>query len=133
MAKFTHEPEISATHGIVQTIKLLSHDENISIGAAIWHADALTFDGVIQILEFQIDPTSRRQGFGKLLMGELVRQATAYQSLRKIPLRRLWISLRQKKQIQARAFVSSVGFIHLGTVKELLTDEDAMIYVRTFD
>ena len=124
---------------MIQTIELFgdNHDDGDNavrvIGKAVWHADVATTDGVIQILEFSIDPTVRRQGFGKLLMGEVVRQSLAYQSLRKIALRRLWISLRQKTQIQARAFVSSVGFIHLGTVKELLTGEDAMIYVRTFD
>ena len=131
MPHFNYLPEICASTGLIQTIELV-HDA-MNIGTAIWHADSSTEDGVIQILELNIDATVQRQGFGKLLMAERVRQTLAYQALRKVPLRRLWISMRQKTQIQGRAYVSGQGFIHQGTVKDLLTGEDAMIYVRTFD
>jgi hypothetical protein len=51
----------------------------------------------------------------------------------KLRLRRLWVSVEQKTQVIARAFLTQHGFHHTATMKELLADQDALIYVRTFD
>ena len=41
--------------------------------------------------------------------------------------------VRQKQQVIARAFLISQGFVHTATIKELLLDEDALVYVKTFN
>ena len=103
------------------------------IGTAIWQSDTASDDGVAQILDFNITPAVFRQGNGKRLLASLVTQMLAYHRSRNLPARRLWILLRQKRHVIARAFFASQGFTHIATVKEVLRDEDGLIYVRTFD
>ena len=131
MPQFTFEPGTSPVAGLRQSI-CMSEGRTV-IGSAAWHSPIDSKDGVIQILEFSIADAVRRQGNGKQLMGSLVREAIAYHQSRQVRLRRLWVALRQKKHIIARAFFASQGFTHIATVKDLLTDEDALIYIRTFD
>jgi len=41
--------------------------------------------------------------------------------------------VRQKEQVIARSFLMLHGFNHMASVKDLLEDEDGLVYVRTFD
>ena len=131
MPEFTYDPAITPTTGFLQTIRM--NEGGQPIGTAVWHAAVDSKDGIVQILEFNIAPQLRRHGSGKRLMAALVGQVLAYHRARKMPLRRLWAALRHKSQIIARAFFASEGFTHIATVKDLLANEEALIYIRTFD
>ena len=131
MPSFTFDPPTAATAGFTQAIRMNVGERRT--GTALWHAATDSTDGVVQILDFQIAEPHRRQGNGKRLMAALVQETLAYHRARNIPARRLWVALRQKRHVIARAFFASQGFSHVATVKELLTDEDALIYIRTFD
>ncbi|MEM6561601.1 MAG: hypothetical protein AAF656_08365, partial [Planctomycetota bacterium] len=48
-------------------------------------------------------------------------------------LRRVWLQIRQKAHVNARALISGRGYQHVSTVKDLFLDEDGLVYVRTFD
>ena len=131
MPEFTYDPPIAPTAGFLQTIKMT---EGVKlIGTALWHAAVDSKDGIVQILEFNIVPNFRRHGNGKRLMAALVSQVLAYHLARKMPPRRLWAALRQKSQVIARAFFTSQGFTHIATVKDLMANEEALAYIRTFD
>jgi GNAT superfamily N-acetyltransferase len=131
MPEFTYDPPISPDSGFLQTIRLTEGNE--TLGTALWQAAEDSEDGIAQILDFSIAAASRRQRNGKQLMQALVAQTRAYHESRKIITRRLWLILRQKRHIVARAFFASEGFVHTGTIKELLRGEDALVYVRTFN
>ena len=131
MPQFTYDPPISRAVGLIQTVRM--HEGEIPVGTAIWQSATASDDGVIQILDFNIAAPLCRQGNGGRLMAALVTQTLAYHRSRKIPARRLWIILRQKRHVIARAFFASQGFTHIATVKDLLRDEDGLIYIRTFD
>lgn len=131
MPEFIYDPPISPTPGLIQTIRM--NEGQASIGTAIWQSASASDDGVAQILDFNITAALCRQGNGKRLLAGLVAQMLAYHRSRDIPARRLWILLRQKRHVIARAFFASQGFTHIATVKEVLRDEDGLIYVRTFD
>ena len=131
MPQFVFEPVASPEAGMRQAIRMLEGEK--LVGWAAWHSPLDSEDGVIQILEFGVVEGCRRRGNGKQLMGALVRETLAYQQSRKVPPRRLWVLLRQKRHIIARAFFASQGFTHIATVKDLLTDEDGLAYIRTFD
>ena len=131
MPHFTHDPPTAPRAGFIQTIRMLENDR--SIGLARWHAADDSPDGVIQILDFNIEPAYRRQGHGKRLMAALVDECLAYSRARRQPLRRLWLTVRQKKQVIARAFMLSQGFSHIATIRDLLEGEDALVCIRTFD
>lgn len=131
MPHFTYDPSTAAQAGFVQTITMSERGKRL--GVARWHAADDSPDGVVQILDFQIDPPFRRQGNGKKMMAALVEQCLAYSRTRRQPLRRLWVSVRQKKQVIARAFILSQGFTHIATIRDLLDGEDALVCIRTFD
>jgi ribosomal protein S18 acetylase RimI-like enzyme len=88
---------------------------------------------VAQIVNFHVLAPYQRRGPGKRLMGALIDQLRAYHQARRMPLRRVWIGLRHKSHVIGRAFFASQGFTHVATVKDLLTDEDLLIYMRTFN
>ena len=131
MPSLTFDPPLSRAPGLIQTVR--ASDSAVPTGMAVWHSPVEATDGVAQILDFTIPPTHRRRGHGKRLMVAVVGQFVAYHRLREIAPRRLWLTVRQKNQVVARAFLISQGFVHVATVTELLRDEDALVYVRTFD
>jgi len=114
----------------VQTIVL--KDDDRTLGRAVWSATAPT-QGVVQILEFCIDPAFRRKGNGRRLMRGLVEQARALHAIRKEPLRRLWIGVGHKTQVVGRSFLTCEGFHHISTTGGLLSNEDQLIYVKSLD
>jgi GNAT superfamily N-acetyltransferase len=131
MPQLIYDPPTAPIAGFCQTIRMTEGDQ--IVGTAIWHAATDTHDGVVQILDFSIVKPHCRQGYGKRLMAAVVTETLAYHRARKVAPRRLWVLLRQKRHIIARAFFASQGFTHIGTVKDLLTGEDGLIYIRTFD
>jgi ribosomal protein S18 acetylase RimI-like enzyme len=112
----------------VQTIIL--HDGEKAIGKAIWISEN---DGVVQLLHLSVDPKLGRRGHGGQLLDDVVRQATAYQRLLGIPLRRMWMMVEQKKQVVGRAFLTGHGFHHVGTMNGLHRRQDALMYMRSFN
>jgi GNAT superfamily N-acetyltransferase len=131
MPQFTFDPPISKAPGLIQTIRMTEGDQ--FMGTAIWHAPLDSDDGVVQLLELNVAESLRRQGLGKRLLAAVVNQTLAYHQLRQITPRRLWVALRQKRHIIPRAFFASQGFTHISTIKHLLQNEDALVYIRTFD
>jgi ribosomal protein S18 acetylase RimI-like enzyme len=131
MADLTFDPAVANTDGFLQTVRL--HVDGKVIASARWHVLPGTPDGVAQIVEFHVLPPYQRRGHGKRLMTALIEQVRAYHQIRKIPLRRLWIGLRHKSHVVARAFFASQGFTHVGTAKDLLLDEELLIYLRAFN
>jgi ribosomal protein S18 acetylase RimI-like enzyme len=115
----------------VQTIDLM--DGPTRIGRARWQCVSDLSQGVVQILELTVAPKFRRRGHAHRLMEAVTTQAGDYFKAGGARLRRLWIAVEQKEQVIARSFLMQFGFHHVGTVSELLKDQDLLIYMRTFD
>jgi GNAT superfamily N-acetyltransferase len=115
----------------LQSIRLT--DGETLIGQARWQTSFDPSQGVAQILDLTVMPAFRRKGNGRRLMEAITTQATEYFKWRKLRLRRLWLPVNQKSQVIARSFLMQFGFHHVGTVSELLKDEDLLMYMRTFD
>ncbi len=115
----------------VQTIDLM--DGPTRIGRARWQCVSDVSQGVVQILELTVAPKYRRQGYAHRLMEAVTAQAGDYFKAGGARLRRLWIAVEQKQQVIARSFLMQFGFHHVGTVSELLKEQDLLIYMRTFD
>ena len=136
MPNFRHEPELPSSgsaierDGFSQTIQLRDGDKTLA--TALWYAPAGQ-QGVVQLIELTVDPSHCRHGLGSSLLREVIQQAISLHNLRKRRLRRIWVSVGQKTQVIARAFLTQHGFHHTATIKELLDHQDALVYVRTFD
>ena len=63
----------------------------------------------------------------------VVEQARPFFRSRGGKLRRLWLSVEQKTQVNARAFLMKHNFHHTASVSDLLKGQDALIYTRAFD
>jgi len=114
-----------------QSIELREGDE--LIGNARWICSGDSSEGVVQILELNVSAGRGRRGNGRALMDHLTQQAKDYFKLHNIKLRRIWIVIEQKRQVIGRSFLMKFGFHHVGTVHEMLKDEDLLVYMRTFD
>ena len=131
MPDVTFDPPVAGTDGFLQTIRF--HVDDRPIATARWHVVQGTPDGVAQIIDFQVLPPHQRRGHGKRLIAAVIDQLRAYHRARKTALRRVWVGLRHKSHVIARAFFASQGFTHVATVRDLLSDEDLLIYMRTFN
>jgi ribosomal protein S18 acetylase RimI-like enzyme len=119
------------TENFIQSIRLMDGKELIA--HARWQCAVDPSHGVAQLLELSVLPARRRQGHGRRVMDAVTAQATDYFRSRKFQLRRIWLALEQKKQVIGRAFLMQFGFNHVGTVSELLKDEDLLVYMRAFN
>lgn len=124
-------PTAAGSGPFVQSLRLM--EGKIVIAAARWHSGTTTSQGVVQIIDLAVAPEHQRKGHGARILKECYRQATDFYKARKAKLRRAWIAVEQKRHVIARAFLTQQGFHHVGTVQELLRDEDLLIYSRTFD
>ena len=115
----------------LQTLKLTIGNQPIA--QARWLCSTDPAQGVVQLLELTVHPDHRRQGHAHRLMEALTQQAQTYFKNQKSRLRRIWTPIEQKYQVIARSFLMQFGFNHVGTVSELLKDEDLLIYMRTFN
>ncbi len=127
------DPPFSAKSAdpFLQTIRLMDGDK--VVGQARWISGVDSAEGVGQILELWVTPELRRKGHGRRLMDELTQQGLEHFKSRKNKLRRLWLAVDQKRQVIARSFLMKFTFHHVGTIGKLLRDEDALVYMRTFD
>lgn len=123
-------PPSASTGSFLQTLRLI--DGKRTLGVARWHVDDAR-DGVVQLLELSIDPANRRCGHGRSLFEAVLAQAAEFHRARRIPLRRIWINLRQKDQILARSFLTARGFHHVGSIENLFEGQTGLIYMRSFD
>lgn len=124
-------PTLSGDDTFVQTIRL--HDGPTLIGQARWHCATPPAQGVVQILELSVAEPHRRQNHAHTLMDAVTKQAKSYFKQHGRKLRRLWLTLEQERQVLGRSFLMKFGFHHVGTVHEMLKDEDMLVYMRTFD
>lgn len=124
-------PARLAADGFFQTIRAVYKDK--SIGMARWHVRSGEGEGVIQLLDLTVVPERMRQGVGNELFQAVVKQAERYYKLRKSRLRRIWVMVDQTTQMNARAFLNDHGFHHVASVKNLLSNQDALIYSLAVD
>lgn len=120
-----------STQAFGQQVELLEGDDVVAHGR--WLCSADISEGVVQILELTVSPTRARRGHGRQVMSAITEEAKRYFESRKVRLRRIWIAVEQKRQVIGRSFLMKFGFHHVGTVHEMLKDEDMLIYMRTFD
>ncbi len=114
-----------------QTITL--QDEKTTVASAVWHAPSNIREGSAQLLDLATAPHHRRQGYGGELLRAVVEQASTYYQARGSKLRRIWIVLGHRSQVQGRAFLTSAGFHHTHTVSNVHADEDLLVYVKSYD
>ena len=134
MPDFIHDPPLpskTSQDGFVQTIRFMDGDRQI--GLARWYASANIADGTVQILELSIAPNHARKGHGNQLLDDLIAQCQSYFRARKSTFRRLWMMVEQKRQVIGRSFLTGHGFHHVGSMKDLLVDQDGLIYMRGMD
>jgi hypothetical protein len=67
------------------------------------------------------------------LLEAVIDQCTADHAQHQSRLRRIWVAVGHKNQVIARAFLVAHGFHHVASLTQLLRDQDALIYTRTFD
>lgn len=134
MATMRFSPAVSrekSQQGFVQLIELVEGEE--VVGHARWMCWGDVGQGVAQILELAVPSAQGRKGHGRVLMNAVTEQAREYFKVRKVGLRRIWMAIAQEGQVIGRSFLMKFGFHHVGTVHELLVDEDLLVYMRTFD
>ncbi len=134
MLDLTFDPSLPGkliAAGFLQTIRASAKGKEI--GTARWHARPGEGDGVVQLLELSVTPEKMRQGVGNELFGAVVAQSSRYYTLRKSRLRRIWVMVDQKTQVNARAFMNDHGFHHVASVPNLLSNQDALIYSLAVD
>jgi ribosomal protein S18 acetylase RimI-like enzyme len=102
------------------------------VASARWHCRGAE-DGVMQILDITVDPNLRRQGIGRAMARAAIEQARQYHAARQRPLRRAWLLARQKSDIVARAFLTSIGFHHVASLSDFLEGEEGLLYTKSFD
>jgi ribosomal protein S18 acetylase RimI-like enzyme len=124
-------PAASKGGAFVQELHLVEGDA--AIATARWHAPATSGEGVAQLLDLSVIEVHRRQGHGGRLLREIIAQAASYYRARGSKLRRVWLAVEQKQQVIARAFLTAHGFHHIATVKDVLKEQDLMIYSKSFD
>ncbi len=123
--------DIETGNAFVQTVEL--RENGVLLGRAIWAAPSDLSQGVAQIVDLTVPDDRRRNGFGGQLILAVVEQAQIYFKSRGAKLRRLWFSVEQKSQVNARAFLMKHNFHHTASISELLIKQDALIYTRAFD
>ena len=112
----------------VQTLKM--SDDVEPIGHATW---ATGGDGIVQLLDLSIQPHHRRRGHGRHFFRSVAEHAKAYHRLGGTPLRRVWVTVGHKRHVVGRAFLTGEGFHLLTSTSGLYTDEDLLVYVKSFD
>ena len=115
----------------IQSVRLMDGEQVLA--QARWQVSGEAAQGVAQLLELTVIESRRRQGHGRRVMDAVAGQAQEYFRSRKLPLRRLWVAIEQKRQVIGRSFLMQFGFNHVGTVGEMLKDEDLLVYMRTFN
>ncbi len=133
MPDLTYDPPFPTgpLAGYVQTIRMT--DAGKQIGYARWYVTDDGTTGVAQLLEITIAPPHRRAGHGQRLLQAAIEQIRQFFRARKLPLRRIWMNVNQKDQVNGRAMMTHAGFHHMGTVSSILKDQDALIYVLSLD
>jgi ribosomal protein S18 acetylase RimI-like enzyme len=119
-----------AEQPFIQRINL--REGTATIATAQWHT-AGGLEGVAQLLDLSVVPEHRRKGHGSALLSAFVEQTRLYGRAAGIPTRRLWVSVEQKTQVNARAFLTRHGFHHVATIHELLAKQDALVYLLALD
>jgi GNAT superfamily N-acetyltransferase len=133
MPDFVHQPIVPVaptSAGFVQQITL--NESRLPVGRITWFMPA-NDDGVMQVLEMQIDPAHRRRGHASRLLGEAVAQARLLCKHRGIQLRRTWIAIEQKSQVVARAFLTKQGYHHTSSATNLLKNQDLLLYQKAWE
>lgn len=118
----------TATGEFFQTLRITRGEDELA--RARWH---ITGEGVVQLVELLVHPPHRRKGYAKQLLASVIQQATAHHVARRKRLRRIWVCVAQKTQVLARSFLAGQGFHHMATLSDVLKDEDALTYVRSFN
>jgi N-acetylglutamate synthase-like GNAT family acetyltransferase len=131
MESFSYHPAVEKRPlgPLSQTIKLKLDDQ--VIGTAHWFTTGT--DGHVQLLHLDIDPKHRRQKRGTKLYQEVVAQARQFFQSHQQPVRRVTVQIEQKSQVIGRAWLTTLGFHHVGTTRNVLNEQDLLIYLLGLD
>jgi len=124
MTEFSFEPELNPKPSpgpIVQTI-------TSPVGKLIWFAPA-PGHGVVHVLHCHIDPAHQRRRHGTELFRQMQNQASQFFKSHGFRTRRIVVTVDQKSQINARAWLSKLGFHHIQTLQNISPGEDALVYL----
>jgi len=109
---------------IVETVVLA--DGQKVIGQATWFTSGT--DGHASVLQVSVDPNFGRQGHGAAIVKKVIQRAKGHFESRGGRLRRVTINAEQKSQVVGRAFLTKLGFHHVGTLSNVLVKQDLMVY-----
>lgn len=131
MIDLEYDPPLPGRPGeaLVQTVRMRSGEREIARGT--WRGSGA--QGVAQVVDLQVVKEGRRKGVGGVVLGAMIEQMKQYFQRRGGRLRRVWIGVEQKRQVQVRAFLTHEGFHHTQSLTGLLRDEDLLVYVRDLD
>ena len=129
MMELAYDPPLDQLGDLssVRTIRLL--DDGKPAGQACWHYSA---PGIVQILELELPRSRQCKGLGAQILDAMIAQAQSHARKRRQPLRQVWMAVRQKSQVNGRAFLTDHGFHHVGTIPKILPDEDMLIYLKSY-
>jgi ribosomal protein S18 acetylase RimI-like enzyme len=125
-------PSLDSLPALPMSQRIDLREAGAVVATAHWHAPASS-EGAIQILDLTVVPEHRRKGHGSTLILALRAQAIQLGKLTGVPTRRIWISVEQQTQVKARAFLTRHGYHHVATIKELLREQDALVYLLAMD
>lgn len=129
MTRFTTDSPVAGRTGFRQTVTLSDGSEPVA--TATWqHLPGLT--GVYQLLWVEVEKDQRRRGTGGAVLGEVIRESRRHAAGLRVPLRRL-MALVGQREVKARTWLVSHGFVHVHTLEELDDDQETLVMVRTFD
>src|SRR2546426_377841 len=95
MPDFTYDPPVPPRPTDQPFLQRIDLRENGKIVATLhWHAPAGD-EGVVQLLDLTVVGELRRRGHGSTVLTAAIAQMKALSKSRRVPLRRLWLSLEQ--------------------------------------
>lgn len=120
----------ASTLPLVQTIELTDEAGHV-VASAMWFTQGT--DGYVQLLDIRVDERLRRRRVGSRLFELLRKETSIFFKSRGGKLRRITADVEQKSQVVARAFLTEMGFHHVGTITNALKKQDVVIYLLALE
>jgi len=115
----------------IQTIETTG--VGIEPARVVWMCPVDLTQGAVQICDIRVSPDAGRRGVGHALLDDAISQARQLFASQSLPLRRVWIMVAQKTDMTARSFMTQEGFHHIGTISNVLSKQDGLIYSKGLD
>ncbi len=112
---------------VTQTIRLT--DGTQTLATLTWFT-ADPMQGVVILLTCEVEASIRRKGLGKEIFRKMRQIADTHFRAHGSRLRRVIAHADQKNHIHGRAWLTSLGFHHIHTLKYVATsDQDILVYL----